>query len=283
MKRLALGVDMPPEILLGLGATNHWNGWQIDRNAITQHVEPLMGVIVDGIVDSYYRPALLADQVPDADRYVIGFDVSELVNEPDRGPDAILLYDRGELSGEALRREHGFNDSDALTAAQARQKELRELLGHAGIDAATANKLLELLGYVQTGVIPEGTAAPVQVPSTRAPAIPTAPSVHASGCAAAALCYAGKRLLASDRSFRARFRGVPHHELHTRIPVTRDGQYQARFMLDGAFATFDQLPELAPVRDVVERHVEWLLVQGLPLDREHLNREVTSAFRVVTA
>lgn len=305
LKRLALGVDMPPEILLGLGDSNHWNAWEINENAITQHVEPLMGVIVDAFAANYLRPALYDESFPDAERWGIGFDTSELVNRPNRGPDAIQLYDRGELTGEALRREHGFSEADGLNAAERRQRELRDLLGHAGIDSVTANKLLELLGYVAQGQV--DTTAPTpppvqQVPATRTDTAPPPPppptaqpraipqrpaaSIHhddgtllaatavAQYAASAALEYAGKRLLASDRSYRSQYRDVPHHELHAHILV---GGEDVGFLLDGAFRTFDQLPDLAPVRHVVERHVTALLLSGNHLDRGALSEQVAQS------
>lgn len=301
LRRLALGVDMPPEILLGLGGTSHWNSWEISENAITQHVEPLANVMTEGLAANWLRPALAAKGIPDVDRYVIGADTAELVNRPNRGPDAIQLYDRKELSGNALRREHGFSDADAYTATEARQRELREMLSHAGIDAATTNKLLELLGYVQPGVIPQappGTSAgpavpggpPAPAPAERSmPPRPEAAGITAGQAmlalqavgqyaAVSALEFAGKRLLGSDRALRHRFDGVPNHEIHTRVPVTNAGQYRSGVMLDGAFNSFDMLPEMGPLRDVVERHVEWLLLEGLPLDRGQLDADIRAAF-----
>jgi hypothetical protein len=301
IRRLALGLDMPPEVLLGLGDTNHWSAWEVTENAITQHVEPLLQVIVDGLTANYFQPALQAEGVEDWDRWVIAFDTSELVNRPNRGPDALQLYDRGELGGEALRREHGFNEGDAPTATQRRQRDIRELLKGAGIDSDTATVLMELLGYVPPGTLPGSDGAgnvtsPLPVPSTRvtpppAPAeapraIPARPDaaqiadtvlasqVVAQYAAAAALEYAGKRLLASDRSYRARYKGVPHHELHTHIYVDPESRYGVAFLLDGAFRTFDTMPELAPIRDIVEQYVTRLLVDGVALDRESLNAAV---------
>jgi hypothetical protein len=46
-------------------------------------------------------------------RFTLWFDVSELVQRPNRGSDAQWLYDHDELSGVALRRETGFDESDA--------------------------------------------------------------------------------------------------------------------------------------------------------------------------
>lgn len=296
IRRLALGLDMPPEVLLGLGESNHWSAWEITENGITQHVEPLLQVIVDGLTTNYFQPALQAEGVEDWDRWVIGFDTSELVNRPNRGPDALLLYDRGELTGEALRREHGFNEGDAPTGTQRRQRDIRDLLKGAGIDSETANTLMELLGYVQPGQVPSTAPPPVQVPSTRiAPAeepraIPARPDaaqvadivlasqVVAQYAAAAALEYAGKRLLASDRSYRSRYKDVPHHELHTHIYVDPESRHGVGFLLDGAFRTFDTMPELAPIRTIVEGYVTQLLVDGAPLDRDTLNAAVEHAF-----
>jgi len=37
IRRLALGMDMPPEVLTGVADVNHWGAWQIDESAIKAH------------------------------------------------------------------------------------------------------------------------------------------------------------------------------------------------------------------------------------------------------
>jgi hypothetical protein len=112
IRRLALGLDMPPEQLLGMSDANHWGAWQIEESGVKLHVAPKLTTIVNAINEGYYEPALERLGL-DPFRFTLWFDVSELVQRPNRGSDAQWLYDHDELSGVALRRETGFDESDA--------------------------------------------------------------------------------------------------------------------------------------------------------------------------
>jgi hypothetical protein len=74
----------------------------------------VLTTVVNAINSGYYEPAL-ERQGLDMFRFTLWFDTSELVQRPNRGADAQWLYDHDQLSGEALRRETGFDDSDAPT------------------------------------------------------------------------------------------------------------------------------------------------------------------------
>jgi hypothetical protein len=117
IRRLALGMDMPPEVLQGSSDSNHWSAWQADESAIKSHTEPLLKIITTALAKGYLRP-LLADEggVSDEDlhAYSIGADTSEMRLRPNRSKEAVEMYDRGELSGAAMLREVGFDDADAM-------------------------------------------------------------------------------------------------------------------------------------------------------------------------
>lgn len=113
IRRLALGLDTPPEILLGLGSSTHWNAWIIQDDTIRTHVEPNLALICDALTSDYLWPMLESLGVPDARDYVIWWDTGGLTQRSDRSQEAIALFDRGEITGEALRRETGFADDDA--------------------------------------------------------------------------------------------------------------------------------------------------------------------------
>lgn len=123
--RLALSLDVPREVLTGIGDTNHWNAWSIDEAAIKTHIAPLMTIICDALTEAVLRPLLAAVGHRDPDAAVVWFDVSDLALRPNRGEDAIAAFDRGAIGVDTLRRELGFVDQDApaetLTAAQQRQ------------------------------------------------------------------------------------------------------------------------------------------------------------------
>lgn len=113
VKRLALAMDMPPEVLTGLGETNHWGAWQIDESAVKSHTEPLLAQITYDLTEGYLRPAL-EGEVEDPERYAIAADTTEMRLRPNRSQEAMELFDRGALSGAALLRETGFDPSDAM-------------------------------------------------------------------------------------------------------------------------------------------------------------------------
>ena len=113
VKRLALGMDMPPEVLTGMSGMNHWGAWQVEETAITLHIEPLAETIVHALTIGYFRPALRAAGVADPEAFMVWYDTTDLTTRPDRSADATAAYDRMELSGSALRREAGLAEDDA--------------------------------------------------------------------------------------------------------------------------------------------------------------------------
>jgi hypothetical protein len=90
------------------------SAWQVEESGVKLHVVPVLTTVVNAINSGYYEPAL-ERQGLDAFRFTLWFDTSELVQRPNRGADAQWLYEHDQLSGEALRRETGFDDSDAPT------------------------------------------------------------------------------------------------------------------------------------------------------------------------
>ena len=117
IRRLGLGMDMPPEILTGTGEINHWGAWQIEEASIKAHTEPLLHVITDSLTDGYLRPYLegLEDWDEDeARRFSIAADTSKMRLRPNRSKEAVELYDRGVLSEEAMARENGFETGDMM-------------------------------------------------------------------------------------------------------------------------------------------------------------------------
>lgn len=115
IRRFALGMDMPPEILTGTADVNHWGAWAVDESAIKAHSEPLLSGIVYALTTGYLRKVLAFDLPPEeVARYGIWADTSGMRVRPNRSKEAIELYDRGELSGAAMLRENGFEMPDAM-------------------------------------------------------------------------------------------------------------------------------------------------------------------------
>jgi hypothetical protein len=113
IRRLAYGLDMPADILLGVTDANHWSAWLVDEQSWKAHLQPVAQQLVEDLTSAYLGPALKEDGVPDWMDYVIAYDASAVINHPDRGKDAQDLFQDGELSGRAYRQAKGFDESDA--------------------------------------------------------------------------------------------------------------------------------------------------------------------------
>jgi hypothetical protein len=157
LSRLAIALDMPPEALLGTRDVNHWNAWLIDEQGVKIHVAPTVEIACDSITEGYLWPKLVAQGEPDYQDWVCWYDASELVLRPDRSASAIQVYDRGELKGEALRRETGFDEADRPDDTE-REQILLQLIVTKG--AGSANALIALQQLTGTEYVAPPTASP---------------------------------------------------------------------------------------------------------------------------
>ncbi len=111
----AHGVDLPPEVIKGMGDLTHWNAWQVSDDTYKAHLEPTGQVFVQGLASAFLRPGLEGDEIDPAvlRRIVVALDPSGLVARPNRAADAKELHAKGVLSDEALLRYLAFADADA--------------------------------------------------------------------------------------------------------------------------------------------------------------------------
>lgn len=115
IRRLALGQDAPPEVLLGLGSMNHWGAWLVKEDTITTHVEPPLARFCDAATTQFLWPVLEARGMPaDAAKdFVIHYKVDHLIVRPNSTDDAFKAHEVGVITDDALRTATGFTDSDA--------------------------------------------------------------------------------------------------------------------------------------------------------------------------
>lgn len=171
IKRLATKLDMPAEILLGMGDVNHWGAWQLEESGLKTHIAPVAELICDALTRGYLQPRLEASG-EDPDAWVVWYDMSELALSPDRSGNATLAYDRMELSGPAYRRELGFDEDDAPTDDELRELALKTIIRTLPSGAASA--LAQLIGEEVPQIVPvspqdPGTAEAVQQGDTPPP------------------------------------------------------------------------------------------------------------------
>ena len=168
VKRLALGLDIPPEILTGTSGMNHWGAWQVEEQAITLHIEPLSEVITHALTIGFLRPVLESEGF-DPDEAMVWYDTSDLTARPDKTRQAIEAYDRIELSAAAMLREVGLSVDDMPSEEEKRE---RILLSVARGAPTLAPPLLVELGYLSPTAIPvdveAAPAAPAALPAVEA-------------------------------------------------------------------------------------------------------------------
>lgn len=119
--QIASTLELPKEILLGTGEATHWTAWSIREDTFQAHIQPLIELICDALTTTYLQAALAsmspdelkAAGVSDPSEIIVWYDASQLIIRPDKASAAQALHDRFAISDSALRRENGFNDSDA--------------------------------------------------------------------------------------------------------------------------------------------------------------------------
>jgi hypothetical protein len=187
-------------------------------------------------------PLLQAENVEDWHRWLVWYDTAGLRVRTNRSETALQAYDRGVISAEALRRETGFEESDAPT-----EEERNARAGQ------PVNDQQQDQGQGQDENAPrpkpdlpvdETQEEPDSLPASGRPAPNAGLLAAADGLIWAALSSAGDKLIrtpACPRSERARAREIQAAALHTEIRV-EPGQVEQYRLLDGAWA---RVPEIA--------------------------------------
>lgn len=120
LRRLALGMDVPPEILLGQAQSTSWSAWQTDESTLRVHLVPLLTLIASSLTVGWLRPTLEELPLSDKDReeaqnLVVWFDYSNLKIRQDVSGDAQALFDRHAIDEDALRLNSGYSSNSKPT------------------------------------------------------------------------------------------------------------------------------------------------------------------------
>lgn len=161
VRRMATGLSIPAEIVLGLSTGNHWNSFLIKDEAIQVAVAPRIELLAEALTHQWYRPMLKALGVDDPERWGIGADYTALSQRPDRSAEAERAHQAGVLSDAAYVRELGFDEEDMPDPAE-RARRLAEKVVLS--NAALAPALLPSLGVE----LPDGYATAPSGPQARA-------------------------------------------------------------------------------------------------------------------
>lgn len=111
IQRIANGIDMPADVLLGKSNMNHWSAWQVDEDTFKSHLEPATMLMVSALT-----AAIIRAFIPEAPmELVFWFDPKLVVNHPNKSEDADKAFDRMSISWAAHRKAKGFQEEDAPT------------------------------------------------------------------------------------------------------------------------------------------------------------------------
>lgn len=160
--RLATGLDIPAEVMLGTADMNHWSAWQVEESSIKVQIEPLLETITNALSIGYLQPLVGDTEV------LVAFDTAQLRLRPNRSNEAIELYDRGELNGPALRRETGFEESDAMSAEDLKAWLLKKVAGGSATPEQVA-QALNALGITEIDAVGDNMRQARPDPSTGEP------------------------------------------------------------------------------------------------------------------
>lgn len=242
--RLAMGLDVSPERLLGLGGSaagtsgaNHWTAWQIADSDVQLHIAPPMEMICQALTDQVLKGVLEREGF-DSTKFVVWYDAGQLTSDPDKANEATEAFDRGAINAEAYRDFLGLGNNSGYdfttldgwkTWAQDRVSAKPELFQTLLPLLDPISSIEELAPAPPPQALPPGEAPPPegenqQEPQTenQQPQQSQTASVRSAHLAVIevlvgrALELAGKRR--RSRADYNRLRDVPLHETHRFMP-----------------------------------------------------------------
>ncbi|MEW2066657.1 hypothetical protein [Streptomyces sp. NPDC007346] len=254
IRRFATAADIPAEFLLGLGDVNHWGQWGLTQEAVRLGIVPRLDIVTQAYTRFWLHPLLESEGIADASEYVVAADSSPLRVRTNRSQTAVQVFELGGISAQALRRETGFDESDAPTP-----------------DEIAARRHRQSPGGGTELPVDETNSDPDTLPASAAPTLNEGLVAAADGLIWAALSAAGEKLRrtpACPRSRRAQAREVQSAELHTLLRVEAVQVEQWR-LLDGAWT---RTPEVASrygmdpecLADSLDTYCRELIAAGIP-------------------
>lgn len=113
--RIAQGLDIQPEQMSGMGATNHWSAWLIDDVTWRSNLEPLAVDLVNAWTTAFLLPGLIEQgfSAEEVAPLMVWYDPTPLLSRPNTSADAKDAFNSEAISGDAYRAVIGFDQSDA--------------------------------------------------------------------------------------------------------------------------------------------------------------------------
>lgn len=251
IRRFAVGMDLPPEQVLGMGSNagsgggtsngvSHWGAWQIEESTIKMHVEPMLDTLVHALVTTLVR--VLFPNTTDE----LTHDTSSLRLRPDRSREAIELYEMGALTMAKMLEENGFSADDMPDDTEREQFFLRKIATGSAtpqqVEAALAALGINLNSSRFADDAGEADETRETRPSPSLDEHPSKPRTPAESAALVASCEgvvlralerAGNRVINSNTRGRDRDRSIEPLSVHVNEQINGNGPA----LLAGAFST----------------------------------------------
>ena len=113
-KRYAIGVDLPPEIVTGIGSVTRWTAAKVDQNFWAYYLAPLNQITADALNANFVEQ--LAEKLGEnLSRVDLRVDGANVIQKPDLTDAAIRLKDLNVISDEAAARAAGFDPDTDLS------------------------------------------------------------------------------------------------------------------------------------------------------------------------
>ena len=127
VQRLALGMDFPPEFLLGMTDANHWTARQVVYDMWRSYGTPVAERFADDLNDAYLRPALEESGVRGrGERGDRLRRQSRWLSRPTAPRTRIKALDRAAIGWEGYRELKGISEDMAPTDGGAAASDLHE-------------------------------------------------------------------------------------------------------------------------------------------------------------
>jgi len=287
---LAEDLDVPPEVMTGLGGSNHWSAWVISDAAVTEQIKPVASRVASALVIGYLWPALEALGVEDVTRYAYQFDTALLTTRPNRSADAMTYHTAGLISDDTARNAGAWTDDDAPSPEEEARRfahelvrsdvgyladpEIRRLVGFAEISAIGSGAGQEEQPAIEPGqdtngppdTLPSGTDAR---PDSQQSPPPVASRVEGLDVALAlltrrAMALAGRRLIPHNR--RTQYAMVPPYRLAAKYGAVSADQVSA--LLANAWTDLDVVADryqldTAALTELLDGFCRELLTRGI--------------------
>lgn len=150
IRRLAIGLDIPPEVLEGKGGLNHWTGANVDADFLFKHILPTGKLIAAGLTTAYLQPILETEENLDPEqssRWRLVFDPSPIASGADDSEKAMRMWEAGVISDRTLIEKQGWDPDAVMPDDDERARRMVEkLLFSHSPNVRLTDEALELVG-----------------------------------------------------------------------------------------------------------------------------------------